>query len=260
MNMNKQKELFPNLTSSLEVINFTELSVFQRCPLEFRFRFNPRDKSFDPQGPEVYLGRLLHILASKYLSKPVSKRKTFLSQAVFDSMWHKYRKYFQSNDNYYKIIMNVIAKLREGFLSNVQVFACEYSFKTTYRNLVIKGRVDCIANDGKGDLLIDFKLHSQELQHINTKISRYLQLIFYYFGIKDLITLNRLRLAHYFFTSGQIEQIEGSDEMLQRGWQELLRLHNESRNVTTFPPKRSQFCSNCVVRSRHKCPLWKKGD
>jgi len=256
MNKNKlsQLGLFQGEENSIESLNISSLGIFQRCPLEYKYRFMPRDVNFDPQGNEILLGRILHSIISDYLSKRVNERN---SDKCIQGIKEKLEGYFNSlKQEDCSVALTALNKLINGPLSKIIIRTTEYSFKKRFDGFVLKGRVDCIARDKRGDIIVDFKIGPLELDHHLDKRSRYLQLIFYYIAIKDLFSLQRPIIAYYFIKDGTFEIIEASDEMIREGWNEIVSLHKKRNEMVEYPPRRSYFCSSCTVKNKKLCPSW----
>jgi hypothetical protein len=249
-----QLGLFKEKENSIVSLDISSLGIFQRCPLEYKYRFMPRDISFDPQGTEILLGRILHLITSDYLSKPVNERNL---DEYIKGYKNKLEGYFNSNKKEdCKVALSAFDKLINGPLSKMTIRATEYSFKKRIERFLLKGRVDCIARDKRGDIIIDYKIDPLELDHHLDKRSRYLQLIFYYLSIKDLFSLQNPMIAYYFFTDGTFEIIETSYDMIREGWNEIASLHKKRNEMAEYQPRRSHFCSTCAVKKKNLCPLW----
>lgn len=255
-NKENQLSLYQEGENHLEILGISSLGIFQRCPLEYKYRFLPRNKEFDPQGYAIILGRILHSITADYLSKTVKERN--IKSNLQDNKV-KLEKYFDSsNKKYYDIAMKALNQLINGPLSKLSVKAIEYSFKKQVESFLLKGRIDCIGRKGKRDLIIDFKINPSELDHHKDQCSRYLQLIFYYIGIKDSIILNSPYLAYYFYSNASFEMIEVSESIVRNGLDRIIRLDKQRREATEYPPQNSYYCSTCTVRSKGLCPIWKK--
>jgi len=252
----KQSLLFLESEMRSEVLDFTSISVFQRCPLEYRYRYLPRDRGFDPPGTgiEIYLGRILHSITSDYL-----KRKKILGSEniSLQEYLERFEMHLRNLDGIcYKNVMTAIDHLIKGPLSQLIVHAIEYPFKNPFKGFLLIGRIDCVGRDTQGDLIVDFKLDQAELDHHSSQSSRYLQLVFYYLGIRDSISLKSPHLAYYFFSNGSFERVEVSEKLIWNGWEEIQRLNEERKTISTFPSRKTYYCSSCAVKNRGFCPLW----
>ena len=252
----KQLSLFSIEPSQLRPLNFSTISIFQRCPLEYKYRYFPRNMKFDPRGNEILLGRALHSFTSSYLSKLQNERK---KQFNLEEEWVPFEKYFPNNNQkYHDILIEAFDHILKGSLSQLTILATEYSFKTTFDNFILTGRVDCVSRDKVGDLIIDFKLNPLEFSYHTSQVSRFLQLIFYYVAIKDSMQLGFPRLAYYFFSDGSFDIMETNDELISMGVREIQRLDAEREKAKQFYPNKTYFCLTCNVKRYRLCPLWKK--
>ncbi len=251
---NKQLLLFQGSGRECETVDVTSISVFQRCPLEYKYRYLPRNPYFDPKGPEILLGRYLHSITKGFLSVAANRRKEFLH--IQTNKEKLLGKFGAGNERYEEVAAKAIRYLKEGPLCGLSVRAMEYTFKKRIKRFLLIGRIDFVGREGKGDILVDFKLDSAELEHHVSESSKYLQLIFYYFGIRDSIPLNSANLAYYFYANGRLEKTRVSDELLHTGWEEIERLNEARKKESSFPPRKSYYCLTCGVRNRDLCPLW----
>lgn len=251
---NSQSLLFPESELRLEILDFTSIGVFRRCPLEYRYRYSPRNKYFDPVGHDIFLGRILHSITSDFLSRPAIRRNEGFNGEEY---WKKFGKQFEfEDDKYHKTVLSAIDHLIKGPLSRLKVHALEYPFKRSFNNFLLVGRVDCLCREVRGDLIIDFKLNPLELDHHSSQSSRYLQPIFYYLGIEDTIVLNSPHVGYYFYINGHFEIVELSEKLISSGWEEIQRLNEERKETTLFHPRKNYYCSSCAVRNKCLCPLW----
>ncbi len=250
----RQLLLFQGSERECEPLDITSLSVFQRCPFEYKYRYLPRNPYFDPKGPEILLGRYLHSITKGFLSVAANRRQeSFDIQTNREMLLGKFR---SRNERYEEAAAKAISYLKEGPLCGVSVRAMEYVFKKRVKKFLLIGRIDFVGREGKGDILVDFKLDSAELEHHVSESSKYLQLIFYYFGIRDSISLNSANLAYYFYANGRLETTRVSDELLHTGWEEIERLNEARKKESLFPARKSYYCLTCGVRNRDLCPLW----
>ena len=205
--MNTAQESLFSEDIKLKKINFTEINTYLRCKLEYKYRYKPRNESYDPKGQDVYLGRFYHNIILHYLSHKANVRNKYLTKDVLYDKWKKLEKFY--TDNFFeKTILKNINLLKKSFLSTCDVLACEYSLKKAYDNFLIKGRVDSIIQTDFGNIIIDFKLNENEFNDFNSNLHRYLQLIIYYFGLKDSIEIKNAKLSHYFINTGKLEMID----------------------------------------------------
>ena len=136
----------------------------------------------------------------------------------------------------------------------------EYPFKESYQGFLLNGRIDCLAQTKLEHLILDFKFEEREIKQYDANIDKYLQLIFYYYGIKNRFTFKNILLGHYFFLSGDMQTIKPDLQLFQQGWNRISQLYNEIHTISSFDPKANYFCDTCNVRKNGKCPLWKLED
>jgi len=248
-----QRPLFEIDNNYIEILDISTIELYKRCPLEYKHRFLPRNNQFDPQGGEVLLGRLLHAITADFLSFSVNDRST---KANIDEYANKLKKYEFLGGNYYKIGIKAIENIISGPLSKLPVQAIERSFKKYVDSFLLKGRIDCIARGERGDLIIDFKIDPQELEHHLDQCDRFLQLIFYCFGISGTLPVTTPFLAYYYYTNATIEMIKVTESLISEGMDRIYYINSCRKNEKAYLPKKSYYCASCMIRIKGLCSLW----
>lgn len=255
---NNQMPLFGNI-STLSVIDFSRINIFRRCPLEYKYRYSPRNTNFDPQSNEVVISRYLHSFAKYFFSLPKNKRELFNQNNLDEWIENKIQKSYRVNQIDINEIKSGCTNLLSARIRGIDVIALEYSFKNNIKDFLLTGRVDCIAKDSQGQILIDYKLDEKEFEYYLNEIDKYLQLIYYYFGTRDKLKLENIRFEYFFFSSGRSIQFRPNNYLLQKGLERIFCLYKEREIITETNPKINPFCDSCKVKEKKLCPLWTRG-
>lgn len=246
--MGAQLRLFEE--RELPRISFTQLSVFLRCPLEFKLRFvDRREGEFAPMGIEVSLGRVLHKLAQEYLKLPAGQRTQAFLQSRCKDLVSKLTSRTSLRGCY--PVEQALAHFDSNF-SGLEIGDLEMAFEEPFSSHILTGRIDCIVNGPRGSELIEFKVRDYYEFEYERQIDRYLQLLFYFLGIRRT-GRDVPRGAYYFFDSGIRDEIEFSEEVIREGEHRIKQLLERMSNETGFAPRHNQLCPTCGYK--RLCPI-----
>ena len=233
-----------------EPISFTALATFIRCPLEYKLRYRDKIKAYEPAGTHVNLGRFLHSVASQFLKLPFKDRNSKFIELQFQSE-------IDANTN--KEYIDELGQFREPTtMLLLENFADKRlsdrnpHFKTRFGLYTIVGTTDCLIDSSDGIKIIEFKEYDYRDFEDDSEILHYLQLLFYYFGLRqDMADITGGR--YYFFNNGNMDNIAFTTEridqakiFIQQGLQELDK-------CTVFKPKLNRLCISCGYND--KCEL-----
>ena len=252
-NKEEQLELFKRY--NLREITFTKIAVFMRCPKEYWHRFLNKSTRYDPQGQEILEGRLLHKLAEDYLRLPLLERNSEVLIEYVYSHSGLYRKVKRKNE-----IIDTVRLFDKSCLRTLKEVRLEMPFKTKMDGFILKGRADCLASDNIGWILFDFKRDESDLEHLQTDIDKYLQLIFYYLGLElhKPEKSKNIRFSYYFLLNGKADTIEPPPSFMESGLSRILEIDSHIRSADSFPAKVTRLCYSCIVGKVGKCYDFKK--
>lgn len=252
--MKKDRQISLFSTVSPSEISFTTISVFMRCQLEYWHRFIEKNKFYQPQGEEILQGRLLHKAAEIYVKRPAAYRN---SEEVIEEIISKYEMYNMIKKK--DIIIDAIRAFDQSPLRMLKNAQIEVPFKTRVKDYIFKGRVDCLASTSTECLILDFKRDKNELKHLKN-IDTYLQVIFYYLGLQmdGFIRSKGCKIGYYFFLEGQVDLVEITPVILERGLLRIIEVISEMTSTQDFFPKRNALCNSCVLSKRKVCPKFKE--
>jgi len=233
-------------------INFTQISTFLRCPLEFKLRFlENKETDFAPSGTDIFLGRILHKITFKYLNLPPQKRNYAFLSSELDIL--KSSEYLKKED--FDFLEKCLLFLDQSILRNLKIFSLELPFKYTIDKYLLTGRVDCLAANSKGITLFEFKLNNYPEFEYRKKEDQYLQLIFYTLGLKE----KRIHPAsgiYYFYNEGLLREINLSPRLLEDGRKRIQEILQTMSDTNLFNPQENRLCLTCGYKKL--CPIFKK--
>lgn len=233
-----------------KVIDFTRIAVYLRCPKEYWYKYLDRDKNFGPLGQKIYEGRLLHKAAEEYLKLPIQNREseTIISRLSAESVLYK------SVQNI-SLMEAAIRLFDNSFLQNLCDVKTEIPFRLKVGDQLFKGRADCLAKDIDGWVLFDFKRDATELEHHTRILDKYLQLLFYAFGldIKKTIGLTNIKIGYYYFFSGKNDTIELTEDLMKDGLKRIKEIISELEFTRVFPARLNKLCESCMVGAKGIC-------
>ncbi len=253
----KQEDLFGLSENNIEKLNISKCLTFQRCPLEYKLRYlEKRSSRWEPKI-NMNLGIFLHELTNQFLKKKIIHKNNESINTLLDIKWEKEKFKFEGDqENYYIKCKNIINLFVDSPICQIQPLASEYRFsKLIKKDLYITGRIDLIGKTNNDIQIWEFKLDESEISLMEQAHKKYFQLIFYYFGIRDIFGVLPRNLGYYFFSSGKSISVEVNPELLERGSQEIENVLNEMKKKREFVPRINNYCPSCGYNNI--CPKWK---
>lgn len=251
--MDMEQQFLFEMGPQLEELSFLPISVFLRCPLEYRWRFVDRlSAGGELRGEEAQLGRLLHRVASRFLGATGDTRTEQQATRLLETAWKEASWAFPNNlDMWYGKARDALVRLVASELVQIKNAQPEVPFKRQrVDNLLLTGRVDLVGTLRDQLTIVEFKSKRFEIEIGTDPIDRFLQLIFYYHGLRKGLSRDPSRLLYYFFLSGEMEEMEAAPELMQRGLERIQRLRQDMEFVKRFTARASQYCWTCGFYTR----------
>lgn len=237
--------LFPDQKSGNQKISFSKLRVFQRCPREYKLRYIDGSK-LDVNTLDVQVGTLIHRLLSNYFQLQNNESNWFFDEAKINIDKVKFRD--RDEKEFWINRTNQILKMfiEHTNLMNSFPFATELAFKVSFDHYLIKGKIDRIDKLENGCYeIIDYKLDDIRVdEHVNYN----LQLLFYYWGIKNQYHFNIKKLTYYYLESGKTYSIDMDKKLEKQSHDEIVNLIEKMINEKNYNRFESAFCNICGVR------------
>lgn len=235
-------------STSLIEVNFGKLEVFRRCPLEFKLKYLDKKKEiFQPKGENILIGRFFHTVIRDFLkidSQSRSEERLFFLLDDLKEKWVQKNFLFNDKDLWHNKTLEAINIFKNNFPWKIKTIALEYHFKTKVDDLVFTGRIDYLGEENVIKIF-EFKTDEFEVPLNETDSEKYLQLIFYYYGIKNFFRENISHLAYYFFSTGRLESIKISEDLLRTGLLRIKDIVQELKSIKDYKPKVNPLCQSC---------------
>ena len=227
-------------------VSYTELATFIRCPLEYKMRYRDKSIAYEPRGTRVYLGRFLHSIATQFLKLPLHDRSAEFIETMFREEMAK-----KLNPEYKEELQRfqepVILLLLQYF-SNKTPSLHNPRFTSQLGPFTITGTVDCLIYSSDGTHIIEFKEYDYREFDDNLDVLRYLQLLFYYFGLIQRNIIIRGG-AYCFFHTGYSEEIMFSDSLISQAEKFILDMIQQMIESNDFSAKPNDLCTSCGFRN-----------
>lgn len=239
-----------------EAISYTALATFIRCPLEYKLRYRDKIKAYEPAGTRVNLGRFLHSVASQFLKLPFKDR-------ISQSIELQFQKEIDTSTNAEYI--DELRRFREPtsmlLLANFADKAISDRnphFRTPFGLHTIVGTADCLVESSNGIQVVEFKEYDYREFEDDLKILHYLQLFFYYFGLRKG-EIDIPEGLYGFFNSGDVDGIIFSEEIVDEARTFIEAKLHELADCRNFAPRMNRLCISCGYRDKCKLQIEAKG-
>ena len=237
-------------------ISYTELATFIRCPLEYKLRYRDKAEIYEPGGTRVNVGRFLHSVATQFLKEPVDQRnKEFIESKFRQEIAEKRNPEYI--DELGRFQDPTIMLLLEYFVDKTTSKKSPH-FRTNFGPFVIVGSADCLINSSAGIQIIEFKEYDYREFEEDVEVTHYLQLLFYFFGLGGR-GAGISGGAYCFFSSGCIDEVVFSDEMIDNGKEFIEAKLQEMTECQEFVPKLNALCASCGYRDKCKLHVEARG-
>lgn len=251
--MDMEQQLLFDIGPELEELSFSRISLFLRCPLEYRWRFiDGLSQAGQLRGEEAQLGRILHTVASRFLSAAEDTRTEQHATRLLETTWKKASWAFpQESGAWYSKARDAVARLAASELLQIKNAQVEVRFnRQRVNDLLLTGRADVVGSLRDQLAIVELKSELFEIEIGTGPIDRLLQLIFYYHGLRGALPSDPSRLMYYFFLSGEIEEIQTTRELMYRGLERIKQLGQEMKLAKRFVARPSRYCWTCRFSPR----------
>jgi len=237
------------------LVSYTELATFIRCPLEYKLRYQEKDKIYQPAGMRVNIGRFLHSVASQFLKKPLNERNREFIELKFQEEIAENRnaEYVDELERFKEPTIMLLQDLGAKTMSDKSP-----NFKTRFDSFTILGAADCLLTSNTGIQIVEFKEYDYREFDEDADFMRYLQLLFYFFGLGGREA--GISMGTYcFFSNSYIDEVVFSAEITDRT-REFIRVKlKEMTDCKVFTPKLNALCISCGYRDKCKLYIEAKG-
>jgi len=254
----KQNNLFKLSPKNIEELNISKLLVFRRCPFEYKLRYLEKGSLKWEPKLDMNLGNFLHELVGLYFKNKIVHNEKQDIGRLFESKWEKEKIRFKEHqEDYHAKCKYIIDLFKRSPIVRTHPLASEYKFRKLIReDMYLTGRIDLVSKTDNNIQIWEFKLDEAELGFIDQEHKKFLQLIFYYYGIANAFGELPHNIGYYFFSSGKTVLLEVYPDILERGLQEIENILSEMKNTKEYIPKINNYCPSCGINKI--CPAYNK--
>jgi RecB family exonuclease len=234
------------------VVSFSRLQTFQRCPWLYHLVFDEKWRS-GPTGSAA-LGQSLHQALDLFLSESNTDRSLERIYEIFDEVW--VNEGFKSPQETFEIYESGRTMLKNFWEIDRQqkskILFTEKEFGFDWEGIHIQGTLDRVDQTADGYEIVEYKTRGD--RWTPERIEKDLQMTFYWWGASEGLGLKPLKLSYYFLSTGQKVEATRSDkdvEMLKG----LVRDAAQKIQSGQFEPNFS-YCAKCEIGKR--CVNYKK--
>lgn len=223
-------------------ISYSALSLFLECP--YRYKRKYIDGLRDEKSTKtLILGRIMHAVLKDFMDNKYSGAKSF-ENLVYDieKRWP---------DNLFPNELERAKTMAKNFISSdyaqVKPFALEQSFKASYKNLVLTGRIDRADRLGDGGIeIIDYKTTDTIFEEDH--ISNDLQLAFLNLASKTLFKQPASKVTYMFLETGMAKSRTVDQSVVERACDQIGLIAERISNEKIYAPKKNKYCFHCLFK------------
>ena len=237
----------------------TSLSLYESCPLAYKYRMYDRLKS-PGYSPDAIFGIFIHNILEKIYQTDQSDKDSIL--LVLEDEWDELRfdSLTQSNE-YKKEALNLLNDyFKENPIDRDIRYVLEKEFSAFIGDVEFRGKLDRIDVNTSGEMqIIDYK--TSQKKKTQKSIIKDLQLPYYFF----LLSRSTDDESKFEISSGKFEYVrhaESPSVEIQLNKDDIDRVEDRVRNISSsvqrsvFTPKKNSICYYCEFK-RLLCPLYK---
>lgn len=245
------------------IYSHSRLSVFESCPLKFKFQYIDELKPDFEQSIEGFLGNKVHE-ALEWIYTESMKGNTVQLDEVIEYYINNWNKEFSSDIKIVKENYNAEYYFNNGVKFLIDYFMKHYPFKD---NTIETEKKILINLDSEGKYKIQgfidrlvyhkdkniFEIHDYKTGNFLKKqeeLDKDRQLALYSIGIKDSFeNVKDVHLVWHFLAFNEQRISKRTEEQLEQLKQEIIELIKKIESATEFNPNPSALCRWCEFRS-----------
>ncbi len=252
----------------MQVYSHSRLGSYEKCPLQYRFRYIDRIKR-ETQGIEAFMGNRVHeVLERLYRDLLMSKRPGLDEMvALYHARWSeefspkvKIVKKEYTADHYRATGERCVVNYYQRYepFDQAATLGLEEKVQLTLDpggRYQLQGYIDRIARAGAGVYEIhDYKTSSSLPSDVDLRRDR--QLTLYQMAVqKRFQDAREIRLIWHYLAFDQELTSSRTPEELETHRRDTMRLIDTVEKATDYPPKESALCRWCEYRDI--CPVQK---
>ncbi len=229
-------------------ISYSQISLFQKCPLSYRFRYIEKRPS--KPSPHLSFGTTIHRVLSRFYNEYDGQFPNFsLLESLLDKNWVS--EGYTSLEEELQWKKNALIALRNFYkntdLSKKLPLEFEEWFEIPFPDFTLVGKIDRVDRTNNGRLhVIDYKT-SGKLQSYD-QVKKDLQLAIYYFACRYKYKEDPEKVSLYFLTQDEIVSAELTEVEIQEAVNNILETYQHiSRAIdeNSFNANVSKLCNYC---------------
>ena len=237
----------------------TSLSLYESCPLAYKYRMYDRLKS-PGYSPDAIFGIFIHnILEKIYQTGRIDKNSILLA---LEDEWDELRfDNVTQSDEYRKEALDLLNDyFKLNPIERDFKYILEKEFSVFIGDVEFRGKLDRIDINTSGEAqIIDYK--TSQKKKTQKSIAKDLQLPYYFF----LLSRSAANESQFEISSGKFEYVRHADSPsveIQLNKDDIDRVEDRVRNISdsvqnsVFTPKKNSICYYCEFK-RLLCPLYK---
>ena len=237
----------------------TSLSLYESCPLAYKYRMYDRLKS-PGYSPDAIFGIFIHnILEKIYQTGSIDKNSILLA---LEDEWDELRfDNLTQSDEYKKEALDLLNDyLKLNPIEGDFKYILEKEFSVFIGDVEFRGKLDRIDINTSGQAqIIDYK--TSQKKKTQKSIAKDLQLPYYFF----LLSRSAANESKFKISSGKFEYVRHADSPsveIQLNKDDIDRVEDRVRIISdsvqrsVFTPKKNSICYYCEFK-RLLCPLYK---
>lgn len=239
-------------------LSFTQLSAFERCPLQYKFAHLYRVPVFG--NPASTFGRTMHTTLENLFrsyreaeekGEPITMDEAGV-RALYDAAWSDaWYPDDATREEYRMMGWLALRKIHGEALENPpHPVYLEQDFTLKIGEFVIKGRIDRVDRlpDGTYEI-VDYKSGNPKTEEMIKKDrdSRR-QLTLYYLAAREALGIEVTKMTYYYLTDNTTVTLAPKPKEVEKLREEILEI-GEALKTTTFPPQPDYHCRHCDFRN-----------
>lgn len=236
-----------NKTHIIKRLSYSQLEIFETCPLKYQFRY-----IFGIPSPEAHaanFGSSVHNTLNEFYQRLKQRKEVSLEimNELYEKNWIPYGYESKAHENARK--KKGLEILKEFYEKNskpwITPYALEKAFNLKIGPYTLNGRIDRIdqLEDGTYEI-IDYKTGKLKK---STNLNKDLQLSIYALACRDVYNIPVSKLSLYFLEDNEKQSTARTEKQLEEAMNEIIK-RAESIQISDFKATPGFPCSFCEYR------------
>ncbi len=226
------------------------LETWDRCPLEYRIRYVDKGVISFPTGDEYFTSRILHACIYKILSLPPEMRGLKAVEAALDQTVDRLK--IKIRKTKVDSLIVEIMRFLEMRVLRFPVFMSGLHLERTFGNIKLRTKVEYLGQEGRGYILLNFKMGHQARSSLNYSEDKLLQLWYTLFLMPAVFRQKVKSLGWYYFLDGKLHLLDFRSDLYVRAVARIQMMIQKFEDRSEYSPRINPLCPSCG--HRHQCP------